>query len=182
MPITAYIRRREYSPDGIIKSETLRKSDSFVKNFLSFLATSYYGVTVPNLVDTSGVNRAVSLNGTLPVVSNAGVITYGVLLGNGTTPTVADTYAVESAIPNGSGDGQLSYDSTKVKPVAVDGVNIDLEISRSVMNFSDVAIPVTELCLVGYSSYNYMLLRDIIDDFVPATSGVEYAVVLRTVV
>ena len=180
MVTKALIRIATKDKDGVEILRFERDSDSFVTNFVKFLGTSYYGVTAPAMVDTGGSARGVSLNGSLPVNAPVGNTHYGVVVGSGGTATTPDMYSLESIIENGSLAGYLSYRETAVNTVVDDGSYIDLEVTRTLINYNTSPVQINEVALIGYGSYYFMILRDVVDVAAPGEGTVDCSVILRT--
>jgi len=181
---SCYVNIYEKSTKRASELKFVKTSDSFVKNFFSFIVTSYYGITSPNLVDTSGVSRALSLAGLLPMCAAAADGSYGLQVGTGSAENVYDEYCLNSQIVSGALSGQLYYGSTKVSVPVVAGNEISFSVMRTFLNFSDVSIPITELALTGKSGYSIMVLRDVISPAIdiPAGEGKTIYTVVKTTI
>jgi len=95
--------------------------------------------------------------------------TWGIVVGNGTTAPAPSDYALESKIPNGTGDGQLSYSAVSIGDVVVNNNLMLFEISRNFTNNGGVTVTVSEAGLiaryaVGYYTVNqdikFLIARD----------------------
>lgn len=180
-------------PDGKVISDTgLKKSKSFVENFLKYvycvfdlvtrtaLDTSGSVETLYNVGDTAG--RCAQI---LAPIANS---SYGLVIGTGdTAPTNTDN-KLEIQLTHGVGAGQISHGEVTLNATAVVGANVDLETIRSFTNNTGSTITVKEagayvMTTWGGSGKRFMIIRDVVGPTeIPDKCSLTVYYVLRTVV
>lgn len=163
--------------DGKVTEQRVLKSKSFVKQFLELLWVQAYPigrVTYWSIRDTSDTLRNIPEE-----ISNyaanaaSGISSYGILVGTGTTaPTISD-YKLETQIAHGVGVGQLQYGAVTFAAPAWDTTATQFTITRNFANASGGAITVNEigLSVVGYVSYYFLTIRDVIGGGISVPNG-----------
>lgn len=170
--------------EGNVKSAFLKSCDSFNYNFMRYIANSFGGAVLSNVIDTGNVARGISHAGYLNIITASGNAAMGVRLGtNGTVSAPAD-YNLVALIPNGVADNTLAYGSVVAPTVDVVGNTIRLHIKRTFINGGSVDITVKELDLVSNTGgYNVEYLRDSIpDQIIPALDGVAVEILIQVTV
>jgi len=134
--------------DGKIIKYHKQRSHSFVANFMALLGT-LLSKTAYNWTDISGnveqfftgnVNINIILNANCGSLGNCGIV-----IGTGTaTPTPQD-YKLGNQIANGTGSGQMVYNSPSFSAPTVSGNTITFKITQSFENESGASITVTEV-------------------------------------
>ncbi len=184
--------------DGEIISENIRKSHSFVRNFMYAVLRSMDGVGNTNFVTTGGAAAAAMFKGWctsfspatytgggLNTVAAAGEVNRGLVIGTSNTPFAVTQYNLQAPIANGAGVGQMTY-AAMVNPPDPSFVSPDItmELSRDIANNSGSDITVRELGFFGYpvtsmpncwgpSAHSIILLaRDVIDETLVANGQV----------
>jgi len=152
--------------DGKIIKIHKQKSHSFVANFMYILGTFLAGVQY-NWTDINGNVEQYNGNGgtlTSTLCANCSSLgSCGIVIGTGTaTPTPQD-YKLGNQIPNGTGSGQMTYNSPSFTEPAVSGNTISMTIKQSFQNQSGASITVTEVgiqayIMIGGGSYDYVLI------------------------
>jgi len=143
--------------DGKIIKVHKQKSHSFVANFMyilgSFLADTQY-----NWTDTSG-NVEQYYSGGAPLIYTlcatcSSLGSCGIVIGTGTaTPTPQD-YKLGNQIANGTGSGQMQYNSPSFTTPAVSGNTTSMKITQSFQNQSGAPITVTEVGIQALTTNN----------------------------
>jgi len=142
-----------------VSEHIVKKSESFVKQFLQLLYMVMQQIGTPNTIaitDTGNVSRNVfhcssDVYNTKPitfdVLAGAGVTNFGIVVGTGSTaPTINDN-ALQTLIVHGSGSGQLSYGAITFGSPASDSSTSQFTITRNFTNSSGGAINVNEIGL-----------------------------------
>ncbi len=138
--VNAYVTVTVRDKNGKIISQTKFKSHSFVYNGLLGL---YYEFTGNGVTQTE-INGS-SYNATSTPITQ-------IMMGSGTkTPSITD-YNLTSPIPNGTGSGELSYQSFQRGSPASSGDTGYFTFTQQAINNSGSPITVTEVAL--YSSPN----------------------------
>lgn len=165
---------------GEVKEHVIKKSESFVQQFLQILFAKMictpreYGVSIRdtgNTLRTVGVCGNAGLiigtnGGTIfDVMGGAGVVTYGIVVGTGAVaPTISD-YVLGTPIAHGVGAGQLQYGAVTFGAPASDATTSQLTITRNFANGSGGAVTVQEIGLYCRAFYweaqgYFMIIRD----------------------
>ena len=166
-------------PDGTIKEQWVRKSESFVRQFIDLLTVqmglvwegsplSIRDVT-NNLIDValSHYNFAADA-----LVSDD---SYSIVVGTGSTAPAIDDHALGAKTANGAGAGQLQYSLTAFGLPTAGADQSHFTITRDFSNVSGAAITVNEigLCVKGQQACPFkadvsrpvaifMVIRDVI--------------------
>ena len=151
--------------DGKIIKVHKQKSHSFVANFLyilgSFLADTQY-----NWTNISGSVEQYNSNGaSLANILNANCGSpgkCGIVIGTGTKAPTPQDYELENQIANGTGSGQMTYNSPSFTAPSVSGNTTSMTITQSFQNQSGASITVSEVGiqvdLYASSGYTYALI------------------------
>jgi len=114
---------------------------------------------------------------------------FGVVVGNGTTPVAIDDYNLESKILHGEGMGRLYYWDVKSEEVVVDGNTIKFKVKRVFEERAGSSVDVKEVGLIAFhrctddngdTQIKFLIARDVLTSTVtvPAqgTLLVEYEI------
>jgi len=160
--------------------DLLFKQKKPVRSFLYNWTKVIYGLSytyansgAATLKDTDGTDRAYpNLYGVdKPLFrfrADEGDVTYGILVGNGTTAVTLDDYNLASKIAHGTGAGQLHYYETNTRHYT-DSDRSYLEVSRRFYNESGGDITVSEVGLgfreidASGPAFHFLILRDLVD-------------------
>jgi len=160
--VNAYVTITVKDKDGKIISQTKFKSHSFVYNGLLGL----YYVFTGNHVTTTMINGSLNSGVTTIPISQ-------IMMGSGTkTPNIND-YNLTSPIPNGTGSGELTYESVQITNPASSGDTGYYTITQQAINNSGAPITVTEVGLYA-SSVNTLVTHDLLPSAqtVPANGAI----------
>ena len=158
----------------IIEDSGWKPSRSFVIQFLRWVFQVHTGATNVKVIDTSGTERTIG-RGTPYwkqigyVMAGAGVDTFGIQVGTGTTSPSNTDYSLESKITSGTEAGQLEYGSQQITDPTIVGSYVDLLLTRDFTNASGGTVTVKEIGVVirvadSGGTYRYFLiLRDVLD-------------------
>jgi|WetSurMetagenome_2_1015567.scaffolds.fasta_scaffold244258_1 hypothetical protein len=98
-------------PDGTVKEYQVRKSESFVRQFIDLLMVQMMAVSevLPSYIrDVTNTLREIAVSSlNFQVTSATGDDSYGILVGTGNTPPTISDYALQTKIAHGVGAGQL---------------------------------------------------------------------------
>lgn len=158
---------------NLVEDTGKKKSHSYVIQFLELVEALFEGIS-KNATDTSGAETQLyksNINNANIGRCDAGVgdATYGIVVGTnaGGSPEDNEDYALDTKIANGAGAGQLQYQSMNFFVPAVDGANVDFDMSRAFANASGGTITVKEIGLICKQLTNvvyHLLLRDVVAD------------------
>jgi hypothetical protein len=180
--------------NGRVTTEGIKKSESFVRQFLELLLIQMYPISeaVPyNLRDTGNTVRTIC-ESSYNFASNAAIgdITFGLVVGTGAVaPTINDyvlgTIILHDAAPPTA--GRLQYGAVTFGAPASDVTTTQFTITRNFANASGGAITVNEIgCYVkGYdptTTYYFMTLRDVIGGGILIPNGQTLTVNYRPLV
>ena len=140
---------------------------SFVRNYLSMdymrlLRNGFY----TNMYYTSGSQPSSTYAGVKNTIDGTNTSNYGLFCGTGTTAVTQDDYELVTKIVEGSGVGQLTYNTVGVGTVTDNGSDKHfLDIQRNITTNSGSGIDITETSLVGtldtVTDGNIMYARDV---------------------
>jgi len=139
--------------DGKIIKVHKQKSHSFVANFLYILGTFFMNQGI-NYTDITGsvtsfyiganINSEFILNLNCGSPGNCGIV-----IGTGTaTPTPGD-YKLGNQIANGTGSGQMTYNSLSFTNPTINGNTTTMTITQSFTNQSGASITVSEVGIIA---------------------------------
>lgn len=157
-----------------------KRSESFVRQFLELLwivVCPVPEVMTYSVKDTGNTLRAICESGlTFACNAGAGVVTFGSVVGTGTTAPTIDDYALETIIAHGVGAGQLQYSAITFGAPASDATTSQFTITRNFANASGGAITVNEIGLyvkgfVYSTTYYFMTIRDVIGGGINVPNG-----------
>lgn len=165
---------------GEINQHKIKKSESFVRQFLDLLYVTMN--VVPEISgysirDTGNTVRNISQAYTnLACNAGVGVVTTGIVVGTGAVAPTINDYALGTLIAHGTGGGQLSYGAVTFGLPAYDGTTSQYTITRNFSNSSGGAITVTEVGLYvsgvdPTTTYYFMIIRDVIGGGVSVPNG-----------
>jgi len=127
--------------------------------------------------------------------AGAGVDSYGIVVGSGTTPFNLNNYALATKIAHGTGAGQLNYDV-----MSLDDLGLDTSVSppvyrvrlmRGFKNLTSSTITITEVSVIARAYWKYtggvvnnvlfLIARDVLPTSytVPAGGSASVAVVIE---
>lgn len=166
--------------DGKIVSSHIRKSESYVRQFLDLLLLKFSDVNMLGLpvLDTSDATLYLPNS---PEIFYSDALAnnqlYGIIVGTGNTaPDISDNH-IETIIAHGVGAGQMSYGAVTFGAPASDATTSQFTITRNFANGSGGAITVNEIAL-----YVKAVWSDPIISFQTAIGRVAYFMVLRDVI
>jgi len=193
MRLETYYRILKHDPKGKLVSDTgLMPSHSYVIQFLE-LIESLFKTIDKTATDVAGAETVLmDISDIMNTKGRADAIvgddTYGIVVGTnaGTTAEDNENYALDTKIADGGGGGQLNYQAVTFVAPAVDGANVDFDITRVFANTSGGPITVKEIGIICKNSTDtkyHLLLRDVVADEVVG-DGLSLTVVytLRTTV
>lgn len=163
-----------HDPEGNLVKDTGKvKSHSYVIQFLELVEALFKGEN-KTATDTAGAeNRIIDFDTNMQLQGRADApvndTTYGIVVGTnaGASPEDNEDYALDSKIADGAGAGQLQYQAMIFFAPAVDGANVDFDMTRAFANESGGTITVKEIGLICKESvhpYYHLLLRDVVAD------------------
>jgi len=166
--------------DGKVTEHRVLKSESFVRQWLELLyiqasGMRWYGYPVR---DTSNTVRQVqageeSMNANAPAAN----ITYGNVVGTGTTAPDIDNHALEAQIAHGIGSGQLQYSDMAIAHPAYDATLSQLTVTRDFANGSGATVTVYEIGLIltmqeiDDTTRYFLVIRDVIAGGIAIPTG-----------
>lgn len=173
--IETYYRILKHDPSGrLVKDTGLLPSHSYVIQFLEFFRSllSRAGAGA-NATDVGNAESLITGSGDAVSYVNVnapiGNDTYGIVVGTNAGTTAEDNlnYALDTKIATGAGAGQLGYQAVTFLAPAVDGANVDFDITRAFANTSGGGITVKEIGIICKNTANtkyHLLLRDVVAD------------------
>jgi len=143
--VRAVVRDRE---GRVIRDTGWRETNTLTKNFFAFLRCAMRDDPTP-VVRTDGTTGTIATPSSgsyafMECSTTAGITTWGLLVGTGTTEPTRDDYNLESKIPPGTGAGRLEYGASDV----LYGPDY-VEVRRSFNNASGGDITIREVGLVA---------------------------------
>jgi len=181
--------------NGKVVQRLKQRSHSWVRNAYNLIFATLagknldqgiFGAGYLNLKDTGNSVRYGESNGivywgddwdgvTRGYRGPSGSHAYGILVGNGINPEDFESYYLHTAIPNGTGPGQLSYVQGEPHSITWIAGTLTLkdDIVRYFNNNSGGDVDVNEVALVAHgripqngNEANYMMARDLLDSTV----------------
>jgi len=173
--LEVWIEAEVIDKSGKVIQRHRQKSRTWVRNWIvmlnRFMKNSGASVTKQDGTGIS-ISYSIAIGTMLKVNAGAGIDTWGILVGSGTTPYSPDDYALANKIPNGTGDGQLSYGATQVFDVVDDGTSLSFKIVRTFSNEGSVNVTVNEVGLAVYANgYNILVARDVLSSSISVPAG-----------
>ena len=167
--------------DGKIISQVTKKAESYVQQFLQLLYTAMQpiyanGVTPLSVKNTANVAKTPVRDPILfDVLASSGDVTYGIVVGTGSTAVTITDYALGTPIAHGTGNGQLQYGGVTYGAPSANTTTSQLTITRNFANNSGGSITVNEIALYcraysGGACY-FMIIRDVIAGGIIITNG-----------
>lgn len=104
------------------------------------------------------------------VAAGAGVDTFGIQVGTGTTPPALGDTTLTTKITSGNGVGQLAYGAQSVGAIIQATPLVDLQLTRTFTNNTTLTITPKEIGLMGTISASYYGL--FIHDLINAGAGI----------
>lgn len=160
--------------NGKVIQRIAAPSRSFVRQWYDLMAIhASHGAAF--VMDTGGVSRSVGDHeNNWRAYAIAGVTTYGIRVGKGTTPVTIDDYALYNPIEEGMDADQLSHQAmTYVAPAVADST-CSFVLRRSMINNSGNTISgIKEIgCYMRmYTSYYAMGFRDVLPSSLSVPDG-----------
>ena len=149
----------------VVRKTRLRRSRSFVLQFLQFLSVAMKGASVSIKDITSAMKTVTPHSDDLEVHASIGDVALGIVLGTGTTPADDTDYVLETLIAHGSAATQINYAGMSYIEAQVVGANVDFQASRTFQNLSGSTINVTEAGIYanGYATgdFSFLIVHDI---------------------
>lgn len=160
--------------DGKVIQRVASPSRSFVRQWYDLMAI-HARQDAANVMDTGGVSRAITYHANnWRAYAIAGVTTYGIRVGKGTTPVTISDYALQSPIEEGVGADQLEHQAmTYVAPAVADST-CSFVLRRSMINNTGNTIAgIKEIgCYMRMSaSYYGMGFRDVLPGSLSVPDG-----------
>ena len=165
--------------NGKVISRQKDEAHSFLVQYNELLAACFAGVGV-TIKDTGGTDRTIDAEYTSFNLNAAiGVVLRGIRVGTGSTAVAVGDYALETAIAEGTGAGQLSYQAqTYPINVTVSDPDCTFELKRIIENHSNGTIVVTEIGIYvrcrgdpSATSYYLCIARDVLGSSVSVPVG-----------
>ncbi len=129
---------------GKVISRERRRSRSFLKQWNQLVYVHLCGVS-QNITRTDGTPAGISSQvDDFAMNAAAGITTYGIRVGTGNTPVAIDDYALDTAIAEGTGAGQMEHLICTVATSVVAAPSCSFVVSRSIVNNSAAEITVRE--------------------------------------
>lgn len=165
------------SPDGKVSHHDIRKSESFVRQWIELLWLSASGVNVSHggwgypMRDTGNTLRQMIRHANnWFLAALATITTHGILVGLGNTAPTIDDYAMETLVVHGTGADQLQYSAMAV---GFPGVNANISQITITRNFSNAMAAPGDVTVfevgtgiravdTGATSRFFLILRDVI--------------------
>jgi len=168
--------------DGKITNHRVMKSKSFVRQFLELLWITTYQIPdskAYGMIDPGGTYREIHATGyCFRSSAPAGTVTYGIIVGTGTTAPTIDDYAIETLIDHDAAPptaGALQYGAVAFGAPSSDATTSHFTITRNFANASGGAITVNEIALYveGYDTAvrYFMTIRDAIGGGIAVPDG-----------
>jgi len=113
--------------------------------------------------------------------ANVGALNKGIVLGSGTTSPTAADYIIETIINHGTGSGELSYESqTAPQGCEISSLTTSFILQRLFVNNTGSQVDVNEIVLYSaYSTYIFLLYRDVLSSADEIPNGSTYRVTLE---
>ena len=159
MRLTAIVKDK----DGKIIKVHKQKSHSFVANFMYMLATFFFN-TDYTWKDINGTSNTYSFTNEAAGAYVSGSLwrINSILIGTGTATPTPNDYALGNQIANGTGNGQMVYNSISFVAPSVNGNTTSATIEQTFQNQSGNPITVTEVGIktetLGSSYWDYLLI------------------------
>jgi len=163
--------------DGKIIKQHKQHSHSFIRNFMTILASAFSANTFYDYQTTNNLWYSVDPNYTtifneLNTQDSSNDASFGIVVGTGTATPTATDYKLGNQIPNGTGSGQLSYGASSISPgnssvspasslssptqtLTPSGNTTSIQISRTFQNNSGSSITVTETGIIVQTASFY---------------------------
>lgn len=141
------------------------RPNSYVRALIDLLYAVFAGVTYSNgAVDTSNTTRSPS-NPQPNVVAAIGVTTTGIRLGTGTNAVALADYALQTAIAEGTGSGQLTHSAVSFNAPITSGTTRQFTVMRTFTNNSGGTINVKEIGLYATANSYYFMIERTLNTF-----------------
>lgn len=183
--------------DGkVVRDSGLRRSRSYVSNFLGIIGSFMEGANLGGIKDTTGTARTTSLSamstyiimGTSYDAGSGNRHADGLVVGTGTTAVAQGDYALAALILDGAVANKLSYGVMSYVNPAIEGDYQVFKQSRIFTNNSGAAITIKEIGLYAQTkctdagAWRFMHIRDLLSSPYTVAAGgtVTVQYVMRT--
>lgn len=160
--------------EGKVLHEEAGPSKSFVQQWNQLTNVQAKG-TASTITDTGGVGRSISpYSVTHKIQAAAGVTTYGLRVGKGSTAVAITDYALETPVVHGVGAGQLNHLASTYTAPAVVGSDCSFTIKRNFINQSGATVTgIREIGAYMQMSASYFALafRDVLVGSIDVPDG-----------
>jgi len=149
---------------GKIISQERRRSRSFLKQW-NQLFYIHMAQSALNITDTGGTPRSSSpATANFAMEAGAGITTYGIRVGTGTTAVAIDDYALATPIAEGTGVDEMNHLVCTVAISVVAAPSCSFVVSRSFVNNSGAEITVREagIYMRLTATYHCCATRDVL--------------------
>jgi hypothetical protein len=168
-------------PDGTLREQQVKKSESYVRQFVDLLMVQMMAVSemLPSFIrDVNNALREVAVSSlNFQATAAANDDSYGIVVGSGNTPPTINDFALQTKVANGVGAGQLQYGGVTFGLPTSNLTTSHFTVTRNFANASGNPIAIYEIGLYvkgnaplpwlnnrGSSSsrYNFCTIRDVI--------------------
>ncbi len=161
---------------GKVITKRSGKARSLLRQYTEVKKVNMSNVTC-TCKDTGGTDRNVGTGSdmleALTVQAAAGEVNWGTRVGTGTTAVTISDYALETAIAQGVGGGQLDHLACDVIPPVVGASDSKFEVKRIILNSSGADVIVWEIGIYSKMDATYFccIARDVIGAAVTVPDG-----------
>jgi len=179
----------------VIYESELKLVGSYTKQMTEILLAWFDASRTRLVKDTGGTSRTIPRSNVaraylFHVAAGSGNADYGLVAGTGTDAESINNYQLKTKIAHGSGSGQLQYGIVTGSTPAVIGGNVDMTISRSLVNGSGNSITIREDGMYvrvkdfADASRYFCVIRELLDSPLTVNNGQTYTMqyTLRTTV
>ena len=160
--------------NGKVISQQEDEAHSFLIHYNRQLGACFANVAT-TIKDTGGTDRSITPSAnSIRTTALIAEIRRGIRVGTGTTAIAVGDYALETAIAEGAGGGQMNHQAqTYDTNVTVSDPDCTFELKRIIINNSGGTIVVTEIAMYTFLDVNYYgcIARDILGASVSVPSG-----------
>lgn len=168
MNIKVMLKVKIFDKKGKVISCTEKESESWCRGYAALMLAQMRGSSTPSPTapDTGNTNRALrTASNPFRCDAASGTVTSGIRVGTDNTTVDMTDYALNTAIANGSGAGQLNHGACVVSAPSINGSTSSFTVTRSITNASGGDITVEECGIYG-QGYNgatryFCMCRDI---------------------
>lgn len=149
-------------------------SRSFVKAYNQIIGVQARQ-QAENIKLTSGSNGSTSPHAlNLAMNAGAGVITFGIVVGRGSTAVAIDDYKLETICDEGTSTDELNYQGVTVSATTTSAPDCSFTVTRSAINNSGATITITEIGIYVKAiavPYSILAIRDILPSSIDVPDG-----------